>query len=118
MPWASINFYYVDERCVDPGNSESNYGMSFHTLFSKIQIPPENIHRIRGEEDSVIESLRYSAEIDTLIPKENNLPRFDMILLGLGEDGHTASIFPDQMNLLQSDKICESSVHPKAGREE
>ncbi len=116
MPWASINFFFVDERCVEPDNSESNYGMCFQTLFSKIQIPPDNIHRIRGEADPELEAQRYSAEINAILPLENGTPRFDLILLGLGEDGHTASIFPDQMRILQSDKICETSVHPQSGQ--
>jgi len=116
MPWASINFFFVDERCVEPNNSESNYGMCFLSLFSKIQIPPENIHRIRGEADPELEVKRYSNEINDTIPKENGIPSFDLILLGLGEDGHTASIFPDQMSILQSDKICEPSVHPQSGQ--
>jgi 6-phosphogluconolactonase len=116
MPWNSIHFFWGDERCVPPDHPESNYGMSLHTLFSKIEIPAENLHRIRGEADPEIEARRYASEISSSLPEENNIPVFSLIILGLGEDGHTASIFPDQMGILQSNNICEVALHPKSGQ--
>jgi 6-phosphogluconolactonase len=116
IPWAIVHFFWADERCVPPDHPESNYGMCLDSLFSKIQIPPENLHRIRGEADPQIEAGRYASEINSFLPKENNIPRFDLIILGLGEDGHTASIFPNQMGILQSDNTCEIAVHPQSGQ--
>jgi 6-phosphogluconolactonase len=116
MPWSSMHFFYVDERCVPPEHPESNYGMSSQTLFSKIQLPPENLHRIRGEAEPEEEAARYASEIRLNLPEENSIPIFDLVVLGLGEDGHTASIFPNQMGILQSDKICEVAIHPQSGQ--
>lgn len=111
-PWKSVHFFWGDERCVDKDDSESNYGMAKRTLLDKLRIHPENIHRIRGEEDPEKESVRYSDEIARNTRKRNGLPLFDMIILGLGEDGHTASIFPGQEYLLRSESICETAFHP------
>jgi 6-phosphogluconolactonase len=116
MPWSNLHFFWGDERCVPSDNSESNYGMSLECLFSRIDIPFENIHRIRGEADPKIEVQRYASEINSVLPRENKMPRFDLIILGLGEDGHTASIFPNQMDILQSDNTCEIAVHPQSGQ--
>jgi 6-phosphogluconolactonase len=111
-PWEYVHFFWGDERCVLPDNPESNYGMTRRKLLEKIDIPFSNIHRIKGEEDSEMEALRYSGEISDYIGKRDGLPLFDLIILGLGEDGHTASIFPGHKELFNSDKICEVAVHP------
>ena len=110
--WNQIHFYWGDERCVPPDDDESNYGMTKEYLLDHINIPRDNIHRIKGEDDPEVEAKRYSEEIKKNIRLKNELPVFDLIILGLGEDGHTASIFPNQMILLQSQKICEVATHP------
>lgn len=110
--WSKVHFFWGDERCVEPKNIESNYGTAHNLLLNYIDIPNENIHRIYGEETEEPEAKRYSEEILKSLPIENGLPIFDLIILGLGSDGHTASIFPDQMNLLESEKVCEVAVHP------
>jgi 6-phosphogluconolactonase len=115
-PWEYVHFFWGDERCVLPGNQESNYGMTRRTLLEKIDIPLSNIHRIMGEADPQKEALRYSEEISDYTSKRDGLPLFDLIILGLGEDGHTASIFPGQKESFNSDKICEVSVHPVTGQ--
>lgn len=116
IPWAIIQFYWVDERCVAPDDKDSNYGMVREALFRKIAIPEANIHRIRGEEDPEAECTRYASEISAHVPRQNGRTIFDLVILGIGEDGHTASIFPDQMALLQSAKVCEVSLHPQTGQ--
>lgn len=116
IDWSKINFYWGDERCVPPTDSESNYKMANEALLSKLQIPTKNIFRIRGENDPQIEADYYSTEILNQIKSENNFPRFDLIMLGLGEDGHTASIFPNQKSLLNSDKIYATAIHPVSGQ--
>jgi len=112
IKWNYIRFFWVDERCVPPTDHESNYGMTKQYLLDKIQIPAENIYRIMGENDPSKEAERYSSVIKYTILARNNLPSFDLIILGMGDDGHTASIFPDQLHLIRSEKICELAVNP------
>lgn len=111
-PWEFVHFFWGDERCVPPVSPDSNFGMAFRTLFKKIKIPERNIHRIYGEKEPVHEAARYSELIINYTKKRDELPVFDIILLGLGEDGHTASIFPGMNHLFNSEKICEVSHHP------
>jgi 6-phosphogluconolactonase len=114
--WEYVHFFWGDERCVPPDDHESNYGMTKRVFLDKIKIPFSNIHRIMGETDPPLEALRYSNEIAGFTAERNGLPRFDLIILGLGEDGHTASIFPGNNELLISDKICEMAIHPVSSK--
>ena len=111
-PWEWVHFFWSDERCVPQDDEESNYGMAKAKLLDRLTIPSGNIHRIRGEEDPGEEAVRYSREIFHNTSTSNGFPVFDMIMLGLGEDGHTASIFPGQDHLLISEKACEQAFHP------
>lgn len=116
IDWSSVHFFWGDERCVPPEDEESNFRMTEEMLLRHISLPPENIHRIRGEADPETEAKRYSAEIRQFVPSKNGAPVFDLVMLGMGEDGHTASIFPDRMELLSSDKICAVAAHPQSGQ--
>ncbi|MFN2493003.1 MAG: 6-phosphogluconolactonase [Pyrinomonadaceae bacterium] len=93
VAWPSVHLFFGDERCVPPDNPESNYGMVYSTLISKIPIPPNNVHRIIGESDAAGSAELYEKELKSFFAKQS-LPRFDLVLLGLGEDSHTASLFP------------------------
>jgi len=115
IPWDNIDFFWVDERCVPPDHIESNYGNAVKDFFSKVYINPNRIHRIFGENDNQQEAVRYSEEVCNVVPKYNLLPKFDMIILGIGEDGHTASIFPGQTHLLSCLKPYAPSVNPYDG---
>jgi 6-phosphogluconolactonase len=110
--WQKVNLYWADERCVPPDSPDSNYGMTKEFLLDNISIPSLNIHRIMGENNPEEEAERYADEIEKNVEFRNGLPAFDIILLGIGEDGHTASIFPNQIELMNSEKICAVSVHP------
>jgi 6-phosphogluconolactonase len=112
VPWNNVYFFWGDERCVPPENSESNYGMTYRTFLSRIEIASANIHRVRGEVDPEKEAIRYAQEISGFTRTRDGFPLFDLILLGLGEDGHTASIFPGHLELMSSDKICDVAEHP------
>lgn len=112
IPWELVHFFWGDERCVPSDDPESNYGMAHKKLFQKVDIPSSNIHRIAGENDPQKEAVRYSLEICAFTKNRDGLPEFDLMMLGLGEDGHTASIFPGNAELLDSEKICEVAVHP------
>jgi 6-phosphogluconolactonase len=114
--WLNVHFFWVDERCVPPDSNESNFNLAAQTLFKKLVVAPVNIHRIMGENDPEGEAERYSEEINDFTFKRNGLPFLNAMLLGLGEDGHTASIFPGDEHLFRSDKICVSTVHPVTGQ--
>lgn len=114
--WDHVHFFWGDERCVPPDSKESNYGMAKRMLFDEIKIPSKNIHRIHGEDDPQSEVIRYAEELSVNMRKRCGFPMFDLIILGLGEDGHTASIFPGNRRLLFSDRICETAVHPETGQ--
>ena len=77
-----------------PDHPESNYRMVREALLSRIEIPPENIHRMAGEKDPTAGAAEYEQEIRKFFQTSGAAPRFDLVLLGLGEDGHTASLFP------------------------
>lgn len=116
VPWDFVHIFWGDERCVSPESSDSNYGLVKKYMVEKTELPSSNVHRIKGEEEPVFEAMRYSGELATMLPSRDKLPVFDLILLGLGEDGHTASIFPDQKQLLNSDRFCDVAVHPSSGQ--
>lgn len=114
--WHKIHFWWVDERMVSPSHPESNFGVAKKLLFSRISIPDENIHLIKGENNPDTEAISYSDQIRKSLNLKDGWPVFDLILLGMGDDGHTASIFPDQMELLTSENICEVGTHPVSGQ--
>jgi len=114
--WQKVHFWWVDERMVPINDPESNFGLVQRLLFQNILIPEENIHRIKGENDPEAEAISYSAQIKESLTLRNGWPFFDLIVLGIGDDGHTASIFPNQLELLGSERICEVAAHPTTGQ--
>lgn len=94
MNWNKIHFFWVDERCVPETSIESNFGNAFRILFSKVNIPHQNLHYVHGSEDPVNEVVRYTGEILAYVPCIDFYPSFDLLLLGIGNDGHIASLFP------------------------
>jgi len=114
--WQKVHFWWVDERMVASDHPESNFRVANNLLFTKIAIPEKNIRRIKGENDPETEALSYSAQIQETLPFQDKWPVFDLILLGMGDDGHTASIFPDQMRLLDAENICAVATHPQSGQ--
>ncbi len=111
--WHKIHFFWGDERCVPADSPESNYGICNTKLLSKVEIPKENIYPIEGTVTPEISAEKYSELIKKHLPEKNLLPRFDLVILGMGADGHTASIFPPQIEFIESDKICEAATHPE-----
>jgi 6-phosphogluconolactonase len=98
IPWSSIDLYFVDERCVPPTDPESNYRMTRESLLDKLPpntLLPTQIHRIEAELAPVVAAARYESELRNSFRLEGaETPTFDLVLLGMGDDGHTASIFP------------------------
>lgn len=98
IEWDQTHIFWGDERCVPPDHPESNYRMARELLIDHVPVPPRNIHRIRGEADPQQAAAAYEQELkDFFFPGPASsaaLPEFDLILLGMGDDGHTASLFP------------------------
>ena len=95
IPWQGVHLFWGDERCVPPTDAESNYRMVNDALLQFIRIPVENVHRIVGEGNPAEAAALYERELRQVFGlQEDGVPRFDLMLLGLGEDGHTASLFP------------------------
>ena len=107
LPWQYLHFFWGDERHVPPDDPQSNYRMAYETLFSPASIPAENIHRVCGEEpDAALAAENYEQELQAFFGLEaGQLPRFDCILLGMGPDGHTASLFPGTEALHETTRL-------------
>ncbi len=93
IAWPQVHIFFGDERCVPLDDARSNYRMARETVFDQVPIPPDNIHRIKGEIDPALAALIYEQELQGLF-RTRLLPAFDLICLGMGENGHTASLFP------------------------
>lgn len=91
MEWQHVHVFWGDERCVPPEHPDSNYGMAQRALLSQIDIPAHKVHRLKGELDPAQAALQYENELRVTF---GALPRFDLILLGMGTDAHMASLFP------------------------
>lgn len=116
IKWENVKIFWVDERAVAPDNEESNFGSAKKYLLDYIDIPEPNVFRIKGEEDPEKEALRYSLLVKEQLPLKENFPVFDMIILGIGEDGHTSSIFPGQSHLYHHQEPYAASVNPYSGQ--
>ena len=115
--WDKLRIFWGDERCVPPEDPESNYHMTRESLLLNVPVPPGNVFRIRGEHDPVQEATSYSSLVEDLIPLVDQTPVFDLVMLGLGEDGHTASVFPDNIDLFDSPSLYAASRNPYSGQE-
>ncbi|WP_158973467.1 6-phosphogluconolactonase [Cellulophaga sp. L1A9] len=116
IDWSKVFFYWGDERCVQPTDDESNYKMTVEHLLSKIEIPAGNIFRILGENDPKTEAIRYSDVLAKNLPNEGGVPKFDLVILGMGDDGHTASVFPHEITLWDAKENCVVAIHPESGQ--
>lgn len=107
IDWSSVHFFWGDERHVPPDHSDSNYRMAREALLDAVPVPPGNVHRIRAELPGAVQAAaEYEAELRrsfALVPGE--VPRFDLVLLGLGADGHTASLFPGSEALHERERL-------------
>jgi 6-phosphogluconolactonase len=125
VPWDSIYFFWGDERCVPPDHADSNYRMARATLLSKVPVPTENVFRIPAElGDPAAAAEQYAATLSKFFAEHappsvttppGGRPRFDLIFLGMGPDGHTASLFPGTTALHVTDKIVVANYVEKFG---
>ena len=105
LPWEKILFTFGDERCVPPENNESNFRMANEALFRPASVPDSSILRMRGELEPAVAAKEYQAQLDALATKRGEkIFEHDLILLGLGDDGHTASLFPETEALSETER--------------
>lgn len=114
--WSRLFIYWVDERCVAPEDSDSNFGMAKKLLLDKVPLSENQIFRIKGEADPTSEAKRYSNLALQNLPQIGGFPIFDVVLLGAGNDGHTSSIFPGQEELLITPKPFAACYNPYSGQ--
>lgn len=120
VPWQHTQIFWGDERHVPPGDDESNYKMAKEALLDHVPVPPQNVHRIPAElanpetvAVAYADELRRAFNLDGGDPPE--LPRFDLILLGMGDDGHTASLFPHSPALREQQRLVAANPVAKLG---
>ena len=104
VDWQYVHLFWADERCVPKDHEASNFKTAFDTLLSKVALPDKNIHRIKGEEAPDEAARDYEEEIRKFFG-ESERPGFDLIILGVGEDGHTASLFPGSKSLEETVRL-------------
>ncbi len=105
LPWDRIHIFFGDERHVPPDHPDSNFRMASESLLSKVPIPENNIHRIRAELEADAAAKEYEQELRVFFHlADHDWPRFDLIFLGIGEDGHTASLFPGSKALAEASR--------------
>ncbi len=106
MPWDKLDLFWADERCVPPDHPDSNYRMTREAMLDHVPLAPERIHRMEGELAPDVAASRYESELRTSFRLEGaELPRFDLIALGMGPDGHTASLFPHTAALRETSRL-------------
>jgi len=113
LDWGNIHLFFGDERHVPPDHPESNFKMVQETLLSKIPIPQSCIHRVRAELDPRLAAFNYEDELRRFF--EGEWPRFDLVFLGMGDDGHTASLFPSTAGLNEEHRWFVANYVPKLG---
>ncbi|MCB9451616.1 MAG: 6-phosphogluconolactonase [Anaerolineaceae bacterium] len=113
IKWANVHLFWGDERCVPPDDADSNYRMTRESLLDHVPLPPENIHRMQGELPPEEAAAAYEHELTGFFGQST--PHFDLILLGMGDDGHTASLFPHTAALDEHQKWVTANHVPQKG---
>lgn len=113
LDWLRTEVFFGDERCVPPRHEWSNYGMAWRTLLSHVPLPADRCHRIKGELPPAVAASDYASTLAHAFESQaGTWPQFDIILLGMGEDGHTASLFPGMAALAENSKTVVATEVP------
>lgn len=112
--WEFTHLFWSDERCVAKDHLQSNFRLAYEEMISRIAIPEENVHRIPGELTPEEAAAQYEDELKKYFGTDA-LPRFDLVLLGIGEDGHIASLFPGSATLAETERLAVPAISPTAG---
>jgi 6-phosphogluconolactonase len=110
--WGSLQIFWSDERLVSPQHADSNFRLAAEALLSHVPLPPENIHRMRGELALAESAQEYEDEMRSILtPDETGFPCFDLMMVGMGDDGHVASLFPGSPALFEKQRWVVGSEH-------
>jgi 6-phosphogluconolactonase len=113
VPWDRVQVFFGDERCVPPDHADSNYRMASEALLSRVPLPAANVHRIRGEDDPAAAAAFCEAELRAAAGVDpGEVPRLDLALLGMGPDGHVASLFPGSAALRERRRLALPVLRP------
>ncbi len=114
MPWHALELFFVDERPVPPEDAESNYRMAREALLDHVNLSPEQIHRMEGELDPEIAAAHYEFDLRRSFRLEGaELPHFDIVTLGMGDDAHTASLFPHTAGIHEMGRLVYANHVPQ-----
>jgi 6-phosphogluconolactonase len=114
MPWEQLEFYFVDERCVPPTDKDSNYKMVKEAMLDCVPLAKDRVFRMQGELDPEVAAAQYESAIRNQMRLEGaELPVFDLLTLGMGDDGHTASLFPHTEALHELLRVCVANHVPQ-----
>lgn len=116
IEWSRVHLFFGDERCVPPDHPDSNYRMAVESLISHVPIPVTNVHRIIGEGEANENARAYENELREFFAGQS-WPRFDLVLLGMGDDGHTASLFPDSQALRETSRWVVPTRNEQVGQD-
>jgi 6-phosphogluconolactonase len=126
LAWEKVHLFWGDERMVPPGDPRSNFGMALGALISRVPVPEENVHPIPTDSaDPGRAATRYEETLHRAFglggpglggPTPGAMPRFDLVLLGMGADGHTASLFPGSPALGETSRLVTAARHPETGQ--
>lgn len=114
VDWKHVHLFWSDERCVPPDHPESNYAMAWESFIDHVPISMDNVHRILGEHDPIVAADTYEQDLKDHF--KSATPRFDLVLLGLGEDGHTASLFPGTTATQETKRLTAAVQHPRTNQ--
>ena len=116
LPWSKVQITFGDERCVPPDDAQSNYRMAHEAFLSKVPLPEGNVFRMRGELEPAAAAEEYERKLASVASRFNEARyAHDLLLLGMGDDGHTASLFPETEALGETERNVVSNFVPKVG---
>jgi 6-phosphogluconolactonase len=114
VEWNKVHLFWADERCVPPDHPASNFKLASETFISSVTLPSENSHRIKGEKEAAVAAGEYEQDIRAFFAGEG-VPAFDLVILGVGEDGHTASLFPGSSALTETKRFAVPVLRKRPG---